>query len=72
MSDLITPKDLAIMCDTDAKTMRRFMRSLTDGRVGKGGRWAIEASDVDAIVSAFANRASARAQTFDASRIKGK
>lgn len=65
MSDTnITPKDLAIMCETDPKTMRRFMRSLTDARVGKGGRWDIAASDVDAIVAAFAARKTSGAITF--------
>lgn len=65
MSDTtITPRDLAIMCETDPKTMRRFMRSMTDARVGKGGRWDIASSDVDAIVKAFASRKSSGAVTF--------
>lgn len=65
MSDTnITPKDLAIMCETDPKTMRRFMRSMTDARVGKGGRWDIASEDVDAIIASFKARKSTGARTF--------
>ena len=71
MSAPITPTELAKLCNTDPKTMRRFMRSLTDERVGRGGRWEIDAADVDAIVAAFNGRSSARSARFDASRITG-
>lgn len=65
MSDsTITPRDLAIMCETDPKTMRRFMRNMTDARVGKGGRWDIASQDVDAIITAFKARKSSGAVTF--------
>jgi hypothetical protein len=57
MSDnVITPKDLAERCNTDPKTMRRFMRSLTDQRANKGGRWVLTSDVADEIVRRFAER----------------
>lgn len=66
MSDnaFITPKDLAERCNTDPKTMRRFMRSLTDARANKGGRWEITSDVADVIVERFMKRAQTGATTF--------
>lgn len=56
MSDSITPNMLALECDTDPKTMRRFMRSLTTARASKGGRWEITSEDAAQIIAAFKSR----------------
>ena len=66
----ITPTELAKLCNTDPKTMRRFMRSLTAERVGRGGRWEIARSDVDMIVRAFNARSTSRSARFDASALR--
>lgn len=60
----ITPKELAAILDTDAKTCRKFLRSLTDDRAGKGGRWAIDADDIDALTERFAAFTARRTITF--------
>jgi hypothetical protein len=51
----MTPKELAILLDTDPKTCRKFLRSLTDDRAGKGGRWVIDEAMVDDLKVRFAN-----------------
>lgn len=40
----VTPAELALAFGTDAKTMRRFLRTTTQQKAGKGGRWAIDAA----------------------------
>lgn len=60
----ITPSDLAKRCNTDPKTMRRFMRSLTDERANKGGRWALTPEVADALCERFMSRKSSGAVTF--------
>lgn len=51
----ITPKELALRFDTDARTVRKFLRSDAgyDAKVGKGQRWAIEAKDVRSLKTRF-------------------
>lgn len=51
----ITVADLAITLDTDARTTRKFLRSITprDAQPGKGSRWAIEKRDVRSLASKF-------------------
>lgn len=49
----ITPKDLAEMLGTDPKTVRKFLRSLTPERAGKGGRWAIDSELVPELETLF-------------------
>lgn len=64
MSDsdnIITPKDLAMRCNTDPKTMRRFMRSLTAQRANKGGRWVLTSDVADEIVRRWETRATSGA-----------
>lgn len=66
----MTPKEIAAALDTDPKTCRRFLRSLTTERAGKGGRWAIDASMIDEIADrfdAYRNRTTATitAETLD-------
>lgn len=70
MSADITPTELAKLCNTDPKTMRRFMRSHTDVRVGRGGRWEIDAADAARLVAAFTSRSTARTARFDASGVR--
>jgi dTDP-D-glucose 4,6-dehydratase len=52
----ITPKVLAEKLGTDAKTCRKYLRSLTpvEDRPGKGGRWAIESKQVATLKKGFA------------------
>jgi hypothetical protein len=55
MSNTITPKELAVRFETDARTIRKFLRS-EDGmnmKVGKGQRWAIEAKQVRSLKTRF-------------------
>lgn len=54
--DIITPTVLATRCNTDPKMMRRFMRSLTDQRANKGGRWVLTPDGADEIVRRFETR----------------
>lgn len=49
-------KALAEALDTDARTTRRFLRSITpkDSHPGKGSRWAIEKKDLASLKKQFA------------------
>lgn len=53
----ITPKELAKRLETDAKTVRKFLRSDASGVAadapGKGGRWSIDSSNVRSMRKAF-------------------
>lgn len=51
----ITVTDLALELDTDARTARKFLRSITDAdaQPGKGSRWAIEKREVRSMKSKF-------------------
>lgn len=63
----ITPAEFAAAAGTDAKTARRFLRSVivdTDARPGKGGRWAIDASLLDELVARFDARGARRTATI--------
>lgn len=48
----LTPKELAVRFDSDARTIRKFLRS-EDIRVGKGHRHAIEAKQVKSLQKRF-------------------
>lgn len=52
----ITVQELAADLDTDARTARKFLRTVTpaDAQPGKGGRWQIEKRDVRSLKSKFA------------------
>lgn len=58
----ITPKELAAELGTDARTVRKFLRSPAgfDARVGKGQRWAIESKSVRSLKAKFAKWDEAR------------
>lgn len=64
MTTTITPKALATELNTDAKTVRKFLRSLTTDRAGKGGRWAIEADQVEALKAKYTEWKSAKVTTL--------
>ena len=52
----ITVQEFATAIDTDARTARKFLRSVTpaDAQPGKGSRWAIEKRDVRSLTKKFA------------------
>jgi len=52
----MTAKELAAELNTDPKSFRRFLRSRTDDRAGKGGRWVFDAKAADDIRQAWATR----------------
>lgn len=51
----ITISELAPLLDTDARTARKFLRTITpaDAHPGKGSRWAIEKRDIRSLASKF-------------------
>lgn len=57
MQIMTTPKELAVKFDTDAKTLRKFLRSdasgVADQAPGKGGRWALEGNAMRGMKSRF-------------------
>lgn len=61
MANALSAKDVAMQLDVDAKTFRRFVRSYVKrngGEIGadtpgRGGRYAFDADDIDAIRDAF-------------------
>lgn len=56
MAKVLTPAELATELGTDAKTTRKFLRSITpkDEQPGKGSRWSIEGRRVRSLKSQFA------------------
>lgn len=52
----ITPKELAVRLESDGKTVRKFLRSITpkDEQPGKGNRWAIDSKRVTSLKKEFA------------------
>lgn len=52
----ITAKELAVACDTDARTVRKFLRAHFEKGTtpGKGSRYAIEKRQVKSLTKAFA------------------
>lgn len=60
----ITVADLATELDTDARTTRKFLRSVTpiDEQPGKGSRWAIEKREVRSLKSKFTKFTAAQEQ----------
>lgn len=53
----ITAKQLAGELGTDPKSFRRFLRSLTEDRAGKGGRWLFDDATAEAIRKAWEAKA---------------
>lgn len=55
MATILTPADLATELGTDARTARKFLRSITprDEQPGKGSRWAIEKKSLRSLRTKF-------------------
>ena len=55
MATILTATELAGMLDTDSRTARKFLRSITpkDAQPGKGSRWGIEKAKVRGMRSKF-------------------
>lgn len=53
---MLTIAELATALDADARTTRRFLRSITpkEQQPGKGGRWAIEKKQLASLRKAYA------------------
>jgi len=64
MSTLITPAELALELGTDARTTRKFLRSITprDEQPGKGSRWGIKGTktNIASLKKRFAEFAAAQ------------
>lgn len=69
MTKIITPKELAVTLETDARTVRKFLRA--DAKAngtetpGKGSRWEIEAKTVRSLQKRFNAWNAARAEKQD-------
>lgn len=59
---LLTPADLATELDTDSRTVRKFLRSITpkDAQPGKGSRWSIEKKSLRSLRKQYADWDAAR------------
>ena len=55
-AQVMTPADLATELGSDARTVRKFLRSITprDEQPGKGSRWSIEKKQLRSLRSKFA------------------
>lgn len=51
----LSAKEVAIKLDTDARTLRKFLREVTDpdDQPGQGGRWIFEAKQVKGLKKQF-------------------
>jgi hypothetical protein len=50
--EALTPKQLARLLKSDARTVRKFLR-VQYGKVGQGNRWGLDHEDLDAFVKAW-------------------
>jgi len=46
MATVMTPSEFAVTVDSDGRTVRKFLRSITpkEGQPGKGSRWQLDGS----------------------------
>jgi transposase len=51
-------QEIAEMIDVPAKTIRRVLRANVDATPGRGGRWAINANDVEKLKALIAKNSS--------------
>lgn len=51
-AEALTPKQLARMLDSDARTVRKFLRGQF-GKVGQGNRWGLDPSDLHDFTAAW-------------------
>lgn len=56
----ITPNELAAEMNINPKSLRRFMRSLTDERAGRGNRWELTPEICEEIKTRYADQNRAR------------
>lgn len=50
--EALTPKQLARLLSTDARTIRKFLR-VQYGKVGQGNRWGLDQEDLDNFTDAW-------------------
>lgn len=53
MTTRMTPTELADHLQVTPKEVRKFLRSITPDRAGKGGRWVLDIQDLDAITARY-------------------
>lgn len=58
-----TVKDLCTELKAEPKAFRRWLRTQTDDRAGRGGRWNFDQETYDALIAKYNDRASAKATT---------
>jgi hypothetical protein len=70
---ILTVTDLAAKLDTDARTTRKFLRTITpaDAQPGKGSRWGIPATQVRSMQAKF-KKFTAEAAEATSEAIKAK
>jgi hypothetical protein len=61
---VLSASELAAELDTDSRTVRKFLRSVTpkDAQPGKGSRWGIEKKQVRSLRSQFVKFQAAQAE----------
>jgi len=72
MATQISAKELAGRFDTDGRTVRKFLRSITpkDDQPGKGSRWVIEAKQVRSLAKQFKEWEAAKATETDEDEVE--
>lgn len=60
----MTPSELAEALGTDPKTCRKFLRSITPDRAGKGGRWVLDSDQTEMFARRFASWKLGRSTVF--------
>lgn len=66
MATLLNPKEIAAKYETDARTVRKFLRAtLPDEAPGKGSRWMLEARRVNSLKRQFNDWNDARTADSD-------
>lgn len=56
-----TVKDLCAAVKAEPKAFRRWLRTQTDDRAGRGGRWSFDQERYDALIERYNNRAASKA-----------
>lgn len=60
----MTPAELADALGTDPKTCRKFLRSITPDRAGKGGRWVLDSDQTEMFARRFESWKLGRSTVF--------
>lgn len=71
MAETITTKDLATALETDPRTLRKFLRSVTDkeAQPGKGSRWSFEKRQIRTYRAQFTKWQAAQAERKAATEV---